>query len=212
MNSGEKMKVTANVMPADASNPDVEWSSSDENIAAIAADGTITALKQGKVIIYCKALDGSGKQSQFNLTINELAKDITVDQTNVVAYIDKDTVVKTKVTPDTATKKTLSWSSDDTSIATVSGGTMTVDGISYTIGRIRGVAPGTTTIRCTTQDGSNIEKEIKVTVVQQITAAGLARQGVTFAAAVVLLIPPLIVFLVAQGNVMETMANSGMKD
>ena len=43
-------------------------------------------------------------------------------------------------------------------------------------------------------------------------AAGLARQGVTFAAAVVLLIPPLIVFLVAQGNVMETMANSGMKD
>ena len=35
---------------------------------------------------------------------------------------------------------------------------MTVDGISYTIGRIRGVAPGTTTIRCTTQDGSNIEK------------------------------------------------------
>ena len=49
-------------------------------------------------------------------------------------------------------------------------------------------------------------------VVQQITAAGLARQGVTFAAAVVLLIPPLIVFLVAQGNVMETMANSGMKD
>ena len=169
MNSGEKMKVTANVMPADASNPDVEWSSSDENIAAIAADGTITALKQGKVIIYCKALDGSGKQSQFNLTINELAKDITVDQTNVVAYIDKDTVVKTKVTPDTATKKTLSWSSDDTSIATVSGGTMTVDGISYTIGRIRGVAPGTTTIRCTTQDGSNIEKEIKVTVVQQIT-------------------------------------------
>ena len=169
MNSGEKMKVTANVMPADASNPDVEWSSSDENIAAIAADGTITALKQGKVIIYCKALDGSGKQSQFNLTINELAKDITVDQTNVVAYIDKDTVVKAKVTPDTATKKTLSWSSDDTSIATVSGGTMTVDGISYTIGRIRGVAPGTTTIRCTTQDGSNIEKEIKVTVVQYHT-------------------------------------------
>lgn len=50
------------------------------------------------------------------------------------------------------------------------------------------------------------------TVVQQITAAGLARQGVTFAAAVVLLIPPLLVFLIAQGNVMETMANSGMKD
>ena len=50
------------------------------------------------------------------------------------------------------------------------------------------------------------------TVVQQISAAGLARQGVTFASSVVLLIPPLVVFLIAQGNVMETMANSGMKD
>jgi ABC-type glycerol-3-phosphate transport system permease component len=50
------------------------------------------------------------------------------------------------------------------------------------------------------------------TVVQQISAAGLARQGVTFASSVVLLIPPLAVFLIAQGNVMETMANSGMKD
>ena len=50
------------------------------------------------------------------------------------------------------------------------------------------------------------------TIVQQISLAGLARQGVTFASAVLLLIPPLVVFLIAQGNVMETMANSGMKD
>ena len=50
------------------------------------------------------------------------------------------------------------------------------------------------------------------TVVQQITLAGISRQGVTFAATVILLIPPLVVFLIAQGNVMETMANSGMKD
>ena len=65
------------------------------------------------------------------------------------------------------------------------------------------------------QAGSQIySEELKTlpTVVQQITLAGLARQGVTFAASVVLLIPPLAVFLIAQSNVMETMANSGMKD
>ncbi|MFT3951857.1 MAG: carbohydrate ABC transporter permease [Oscillospiraceae bacterium] len=50
------------------------------------------------------------------------------------------------------------------------------------------------------------------TIMQQISAAGIARQGVTFATAVVLMIPPLVVFLIAQGNVMETMANSGIKD
>ena len=50
------------------------------------------------------------------------------------------------------------------------------------------------------------------TIMQQIAATGIARQGVTFATSVILMLPPLIVFLVAQSNVMETMANSGIKD
>ena len=50
------------------------------------------------------------------------------------------------------------------------------------------------------------------TVVQQIAAAGIARQGAIAASAVVLMIPPLAVFIAAQRNVMETMAHAGMKD
>jgi len=50
------------------------------------------------------------------------------------------------------------------------------------------------------------------TIVQQISMTGLSRQGAVYAAAVVLLIPPLVVFLAAQSQVMETMANSGIKD
>ena len=50
------------------------------------------------------------------------------------------------------------------------------------------------------------------TVVQQIAAAGLARQGAIAASAVVLMLPPLVIFILAQRNVMETMAHSGIKD
>ena len=50
------------------------------------------------------------------------------------------------------------------------------------------------------------------TVVQQIAAAGIARQGAIAASAVVLMIPPLAIFIAAQSNVMETMAHAGMKD
>lgn len=50
------------------------------------------------------------------------------------------------------------------------------------------------------------------TIMQQIAATGIARQGVTFATSVILMLPPLIVFFIAQSNVMETMANSGIKD
>jgi ABC-type glycerol-3-phosphate transport system permease component len=50
------------------------------------------------------------------------------------------------------------------------------------------------------------------TVVQQIALAGLSRQGAIGASAVVLMIPPLVIFIAAQGQVMETMAHAGMKD
>lgn len=50
------------------------------------------------------------------------------------------------------------------------------------------------------------------TVVTQAAAAGLAKAGVAMAAAVFMLVPPIIVFMIAQKNVIETMAHSGIKD
>ncbi|MBR3421677.1 MAG: carbohydrate ABC transporter permease [Ruminococcus sp.] len=50
------------------------------------------------------------------------------------------------------------------------------------------------------------------TVVNQAASAGLARAGVAAAAAVFMLIPPIVVFMLAQRQVIETMAHSGIKD
>ena len=50
------------------------------------------------------------------------------------------------------------------------------------------------------------------TVVQQAASSGLARAGVAMAAAVFMLVPPIVVFMIAQKNVIETMAHSGIKD
>lgn len=50
------------------------------------------------------------------------------------------------------------------------------------------------------------------TVVTQAAASGLAKAGVAMAAAVFMLVPPIIVFMIAQKNVIETMAHSGIKD
>lgn len=46
----------------------------------------------------------------------------------------------------------------------------------------------------------------------QIASAGIARAGVGSAAAVLLMIPPVLVFVISQSNVMETMAHSGIKE
>ena len=49
-------------------------------------------------------------------------------------------------------------------------------------------------------------------VVQQAAEAGLARAGIAMAAAVFILIPPVIVFMISQKNVIETMAHSGINE
>ena len=46
----------------------------------------------------------------------------------------------------------------------------------------------------------------------QITNAGIARSGSAMATTVIMMVPPILVYLISQSNVMETMSNAGMKD
>lgn len=48
-------------------------------------------------------------------------------------------------------------------------------------------------------------------VMSNISAGGIARSGSAMAVTVILMIPPILVFLVTQSNVMETMSTSGIK-
>ncbi len=48
--------------------------------------------------------------------------------------------------------------------------------------------------------------------ISQITAGGVARAGATMAATVVMMIVPIMVFVISQSNIIETMGSSGMKD
>ncbi len=65
------------------------------------------------------------------------------------------------------------------------------------------------------QGGSMIfQEQFKTlpTVVTQAASSGIARAGVAMAAAVFMLIPPIVVFMLAQKQVIETMAHSGIKE
>ncbi len=48
-------------------------------------------------------------------------------------------------------------------------------------------------------------------VMNSVSAGGIARSGSAMAVTVILMIPPILVFLVTQSNVMETMSTSGIK-
>lgn len=46
----------------------------------------------------------------------------------------------------------------------------------------------------------------------QISAAGISRSGVTAAVTVIMMVVPIILFVICQSNIVETMASSGIKD
>ncbi|MCD7776037.1 MAG: carbohydrate ABC transporter permease [Firmicutes bacterium] len=48
--------------------------------------------------------------------------------------------------------------------------------------------------------------------ISQITAGGIARAGASAAATVIMMAVPILVFVVSQSNIIETMGSSGMKD
>ena len=62
--------------------------------------------------------------------------------------------------------------------------------------------------------GTIFSEEMKTLpyVLSQVVSGGLARAGSAMAVTVLLMIPPVIVYLVSQSHVMETMGSAGIKD
>jgi hypothetical protein len=59
----------AHVLPSDAENPSVEWSSSDKTVATVSAYGHVEAVGAGTAFITCAALDGSGVKATCKVNV-----------------------------------------------------------------------------------------------------------------------------------------------
>ena len=66
---GNSETLTATVTPENAANKALSWASSDEDVATVAPDGTVTAVKAGAATITATAADGSGKSATCTVTV-----------------------------------------------------------------------------------------------------------------------------------------------
>ena len=71
---GNSSKITATVVPSNATNSSVKWVSSSPDVATVDDSGNITALKAGSTTITCMAVDGSGVSATCPVTVT--AEDI----------------------------------------------------------------------------------------------------------------------------------------
>ncbi|OMD41805.1 S-layer homology domain-containing protein [Paenibacillus odorifer] len=137
----------ATIEPANATDTDVIWSSSDDTIATV-VNGVVTPVGEGTAIITVTTKDGSFTAST---TVNVaapkppivLVTGVTLDQTTLNLTVGEgDETLQATVAPADATNKGVIWSSSDETVAKVVYGVVTPVGV------------GTATITVTTKDGS----------------------------------------------------------
>lgn len=146
LKTGAIEKLTADTTFEDKT---VTWSSSDEKIAKVAADGTVTAVAAGSATITATFKDGTKKTCTVTVTKGDGKIELSAAKATIIAGGNALTITA-KVTGVTDT--TVTWKSSDESIATVDGG------------KITGKKAGSVKITATSKADSSVTATCEVTV------------------------------------------------
>ncbi len=168
LNVNESTKLTATIKPNNATNKDVTWSSSDTSIATVDANGNIKALKEGTVTITVKTNDGGYKATATVKVSVVKVTGVSLNKTNVSLYINESTKLSATINPSNATNKGVTWSSSNSSVATVDAN-----------GNVRALREGTTTITVKTKDGGYTAKCTISVKVAKVTGVSLNKTSLS---------------------------------
>lgn len=160
LTEGETMQLTATVTPANATNTDLVWYSSDEAVATVSTSGLVTAVAAGTAVIGAKANDGSGVEALCSITVEPkvyLVATITLSNTEATILEGETLQLSATVSPDNATNPSLTWTSSNAEVATVDES-----------GVVTAVSAGGSVITVKANDGSEVQATCQITVEKAI--------------------------------------------
>jgi uncharacterized protein YjdB len=147
--AGETVELTATLSPDNATNKTVTWSSSSTDVATV-TNGKVTAVAVGSATITAQC---GNVKAECSVTVSPIeVTSIQLDKTSVTLFAGETVELTATVSPDNATNKTVTWSSSNTSVATVSNGKVTA------------VAVGSATITAQSNNGHSATCRIDVVV------------------------------------------------
>ena len=111
------VQLTASVLPANTTDPTVTWKSSDERVAKVAEDGTVSAVSLGTATI--TATCGNAYATCQVTIVPVPAENVTLNQTELTMLVGGIEQLRATVTPTNTTVKTVTWESSDASIVKV---------------------------------------------------------------------------------------------
>ena len=144
---GRSTTVTATIAPTNATNQTLTWTSSDTSVATV-SNGKITAVGGGTATVTAKSNNGKSATVKVNVTVP--VESITLSRSTANLLVGRSTTATATINPTDATNKTVTWTSSDTSVATVSNG------------KITAVGTGTATVTATTSNGKTATVAVNV--------------------------------------------------
>ena len=149
---GNAVALTATVLPADAVNKNLTWSSNNTSVATV-NNGSVTAVGVGQATITVTSLDNPNAKDTFILTVNPTpAESISLDKNELSLKVGQSETLTATVLPPTTTDPTVTWTSSDPNVASVSGGVVT------------GVSASENPVTITAKTTNNIAATCSVTV------------------------------------------------
>ena len=153
---GDTETLTLSILPENALSADIDWSSSNPAIASVSPTGTVTAVSTGTASIVATA----GRFTAVCVvTVSEAVVNVTGVTLNVTELPDMEIgssrTLSATVLPESATNRSLRWTSSDPGVVVVSNG-----------GVVSAVGPGSAVITVTTDDGG-YSATCRVTVLQR---------------------------------------------
>ena len=119
---GEEETLTASVLPDNATDRTIQWSSSDDKVATV-KDGKITAVQKGEATISATA---GGKKAEVKVHVLAALSGLSLNKTRLDMIVgDTETLTATLEPEDASVRDKIEWTSSNTQVATVSEGKVT---------------------------------------------------------------------------------------
>ena len=152
LNVGASLTLKATVTPSNAANKTITWSSSNSSIASVSSSGVVKGVKAGSATITAKS--SNGKTATCKITVKNIAvTKVTLNKASASVVAGSSLTLKATVAPSNATNKTITWSSSNKSVASVSSA-----------GVVKGLTKGTVTITAKSNNGKTATCKITVTL------------------------------------------------
>lgn len=128
VDAGDDIQLTATILPYDADNKSIVWSSDNPDVADVNGKGVVTGVKAGQTVIRATSED-EGISDFCVVTVNQPVTGVLLSKSELsFSKIGDAEQLVASVQPADATNKELNWSSSDESVAIVSNGRVLCSG------------------------------------------------------------------------------------